>query len=133
MRVEEKLPFEDYNRDSRFAKKKPRLGGTPREGCGDNIYYKRADGRWKQRLSFHRHAHMPHDLRGKYVLIAREFFYFGAKAPIIPSEYDALIPRGRGHRSRFNPDLVQGFLYWLRGDFSRGVLGEPWEATDPNI
>ena len=128
LRVSEKLYFEQYNADPRFANKKPPLNGPPIQLSGDNIYYKSPDRRWKRRRSlFYRHAKMGRDLKGKYVLIAKEFYYFGADAQKIPSRYIDLIPHGRGHRNRSDPNLVDRFVGWLQTISRPGVHGSPWE------
>src|SRR2546427_5460099 len=124
MGIKEKLPFNSYNAARRFAKKKPRHDKDIRLICGDNIYYK-VNGRWRQRASFHRHAQMAHDVRGKYVLIAKEFYYFGVRAPMIPSSFRTLVPVGRGHRCRFDARLVARLIRWLRRK-RRGIHADPW-------
>ena len=46
MQVEEVMGYDSYYRDARFQRKKPRLGGTLRERCGDNIYHRDGSGKW---------------------------------------------------------------------------------------
>src|SRR5208283_739042 len=47
MKVSEILDLDDYFNDPRFERKKPGPGGWKRR-CGDNIYFRRADGKWAQ-------------------------------------------------------------------------------------
>ncbi len=125
MRVDEKLTFDEYDRDARFRKKKPNLGGSEKERCGDNIYYRGGNGGWRIRQSYHRHAQMEHDLGGKYVLASGHFYYFGRDAASLPTEFCGLFPRGQGHRCRFDRRIVERFIEWLERDFERGVHGDP--------
>ena len=53
MRVTETPSFAQYWQDPRFQKKKPDLSRSRMRECGDNIYYKAADGIWGQLNSFH--------------------------------------------------------------------------------
>jgi hypothetical protein len=110
--VDEVIPLLDYGSDTRFAAKRPDL-----------------DGNWlEQRLGFHGPRQADHDLGGENALIGREFYYFGRAAPELPTRFHGLICRGRGHRSRFDPDLVAAFVPWLRSAHSPGRHGLPHEA-----
>ena len=53
MRVEEKMSFDEYWTDPRFAEKKPNLKGGREQCCGDNIYHQTPDGEWVQEKSLH--------------------------------------------------------------------------------
>lgn len=129
MQVAEVLLLEKYGSDPRFDAKKPVINGTAHQRYGDNIYYKDAVGEWKQRPSYHRKKEMEHDLSGVNVLVAQHFYYFGNNAEEIPSKYGGIIPKGRGHRCNFSPDIVANFLNWLQTSFEPGIHGEPWEQS----
>jgi len=44
MRVTESMTFDEYDRDPRFASKKPCRTGSQKQSCGDNIYFRNAVG-----------------------------------------------------------------------------------------
>ena len=124
MHVGEVLPLERYDRDSRFRRKKPGVHSAERL-CGDNIYSKGGDGAWTQRPSFHTAKHMRRDLGGRNALVAEHFYYFGSSAVDVPSEFNELVAKGRGHKCEFNPDVVAAFLSWLQSSFPAGIHGAP--------
>lgn len=127
MRVSEVLSFDEYYRDSRFQKKKPDVHGTWRQRCGDNMYYRDETGKWRQCCSLHHRSPQvkQQDRRHPRVFIAEHFYYFGDKAPDIPSSYAELIWRRQGCKCRHNPAVVDAFLDWLQANFEPGVLGIP--------
>ncbi|MBU1062206.1 MAG: hypothetical protein KJ957_07935 [Candidatus Omnitrophica bacterium] len=126
MKISEILPFLDYDADLRFNKKKPNASGIIEERCGDNIYYKTPNNEWKQRESNHKMKHMERDLKGRNVLIAGHFYYFGKDAVKVPQEYNSLVPKGRGHLCNFDAVLVNDFLTWLQKTFKTGIHGKPY-------
>lgn len=102
---------------------------------GDNIYSRRADGQWTQLDSHHSFpggevnpANLFDDTQTNRVLIATQFWYYGADAPVIPAAFrgngDADICAHRGHKKNFDAGLVDGFLSWL-GRQPSGCLGRP--------
>jgi hypothetical protein len=134
MQVAEVLSFTEYDRDVRFQRKKPRLNGTPWARHGDNIYFRTADGRWQQRRNPH---HGPKQFekdveRGRHVLVARAFYYFGANAKPIPFRFREVIPSTQRHRSRFRKPLIESFLQWLQGTLRPGRHSRPfgWSGRD---
>jgi len=128
IQVAEVLPLECYFSDSRFEAKKPIVGGTPRQCCGDNMYFKDDRGEWKWIPSaYHRkQAEKERDIKGRNVLIARHFYYFGGHAVEVPSEYSDLIVV-RGYKYKHNPDAVRSFLGWLETSFKPGIHGSPYD------
>ena len=141
MRIEEKLSFEQYWRDRRFAKKRPKMASKqviPRRG--DNIYKPIGNGEFKQLWSGHSEENgsekpnlKAHDLGGKFVLISKRFTYFGQEGIALPDGLEGCIA-GRGHRRiRYDDDDdlwngLRAFLDALPG----GVRGKPrvWPADD---
>lgn len=132
MQVSEVLPFDRYYNDSRFEKKKPVVRGIWRQRCGDNMYYRDETGEWKQHRSlYHRdQATIEKDLRHPSVFIAEHFYYFGDKAVEIPPKYKDLIWRRQGCKCRHVPETVEGFLNWLRTNFSPGTHGKPYDNDE---
>ena len=97
MRVGSVLSYADYWNDPRFAIKKP--GQSPQP---DNIYRPGQKGAfvWVKN-PVHAREKAEKDLRGKHVLIADRFWYFGGQQVKLPHSYandlDLPNPR-RGHR-----------------------------------
>ena len=68
--TEPPLDFENYDKDRRFQKKKPKEHRDLRYKRGDNIYFKDEMGNWHQRLSMHCLGQMKTDFGGKRVLVS---------------------------------------------------------------
>ena len=130
--TEPPLSFEEYDKDPRFQKKRPRQDSGLRLTRGDNIYYRTKKGVWRQRTSRHTDKNMRKDLGGKRVLVSRYFWYFGRNAPRVPQRFQELMFTGRNYKIRFPKKLVQEFLVWLKENHRRGVRGVPcqdWEEA----
>jgi hypothetical protein len=124
MRVGERITFAEYWLDPRFTDKKPDLLAQELERhCGDNIYEALDDGMYRQLRSAHTYAAMDKDLRGKYVLIATEFTYFGKRAVELPPAFGCLIAR-RGYICTFLPELIRAFVRYI-SQFGFGLHGKP--------
>lgn len=87
MKVTEKISFNDYWEDNRFAIKKPARNGSHVHILGDNIYHQDDNNDWIQEDSHHSNAdgsfnmtNLERDTRTDQVLISRHFYYFGDKA-----------------------------------------------------
>ena len=84
MRIKETMTFDKYWKDKRFSKKKPNKKSI-KEKCGDNIYYKGRNGRYKQVLNYcHEKGDKRHDTKTENVLISDYFFYFGKNHIVLP-------------------------------------------------
>ncbi|MBS3771767.1 MAG: hypothetical protein KGY69_16065 [Bacteroidales bacterium] len=131
MQLSERLHFNDYYNDPRFQAKKPKLNGTWRERCGDNMYYKDDEGNWKKHpSSFHcDNGTRKKDMNHPYVFIAEHFFYFGDQAVQIPNEFKELIRRRQGCKCNHNPETVEKFLNWLQHSFNPGIHGKPHDRV----
>lgn len=134
MRVEEKLTFEKYWVDPRFQYKKPIMNGSLVQIYGDNFYYKE-DGEWLQLNSAHslkngiqNPKHTKNDVKGKFVLLSREFYYFGEEAFHIPQKFLAIScgAKIRGFRRKSIPQkIAKQFVIWLQKNYESGVYGDP--------
>ncbi len=117
MHVAETLDFDDYYRAPRFEKKKPAPSEGWRRTCGDNIYFRDSDGNWKQdpRTRFHTTPEeMEQDLRHPRVFVSEEFYYYGEDALPMPEPFRALLWQRHGCSCRHDPEVVAGFIGWLR-------------------
>jgi hypothetical protein len=142
MRVTGKMSFADYWRDRRYERKRPNLQLNERRACGDNIYRPLAGGRFRQQPSGHSmddgrgdERTKAKDLRGRFVLVSRDFVYYGAKAIELPPRFRGLIV-GRGHRKLALTGATAREIQLLR-DFEsffcqlpRGRVGWPTTWAD---
>jgi len=134
MRVDEVMGFNQYYKDPRFEKKKPKVHGKWQEKVGDNMYYKNNLNKWEQhKTKYHRsEAEIEKDLRLKdrkhrspMVFISEHYFYFGEKAIDLPDEFKKLIYKTRGIKCGHDNDLVISFLEWIHRTYSPGIIGLP--------
>ncbi len=138
MQIDEILPYAAYYRDERFAAKIPDFGrGEVVYKCGDNIYEPWPDGGYRQKApSMHSDGlkedpqTKAHDLGGANVLISWRFHYFGKHGPELPEELRELRV-GRGHKSRFLPEVITRFLEFISAQ-PKGISGPPtrWPTDD---
>jgi len=137
MKVTEKISFEDYWNDKRFARKMPTLNGSLKQIHGDNIYHKEND-QWCQLDSHHsfydgglNDANLKQDLSGKFVLISNQFIYLGKKHFRVPPKYIELCPspKQRDYITITNEELANEFIAFIQKNYLAGVNGEPinWE------
>ena len=138
MKVDLRLHMQAYFHDPRFAEKKPDLGGSWKERCGDNFYSQKPDGSWRQhRNRFHLGPdYLAKDTRRPFVFVARKYWYFGRNAIPVPAEFRALIGK-RGIRVRHPQGLPERFFDWMESDFTPGIMGLPNDNPDipcsPNL
>ena len=137
MEVQEVLSFKEYFKDPRFKKKKPNSKkGDIISERGDNIYKPLTNGLFKQLESMHSYGveenkdSKGHDLKGKNVLISKNFVYFGKKAIELPPRFNDL-KVGRGHRNRFTDELVKDFVKFA-SKYKTGRRASPtrWPIDD---
>lgn len=135
------IPFGEYFQDRRFAAKKPRkpADGAPfAETCGDNCYELHPDGTHRQHPCAHNGfaddedlENKKWDLSGKFVLVSREFAYFGAEPwPLDKRRYGFMIP-ARYNRVKFAVDEEQKILDLL-ATLPRGIHARPrgWRESE---
>jgi len=67
------------------------------------------NGDFNQLESMHTIEQKDHDLSGQYVLVSRNFVYYGRQAINLPPAMDFL-KVGRAHRSRFSDDEIHKFI-----------------------
>jgi hypothetical protein len=104
MKVTEKITFDEYYQDRRF---KDRL---------DNIYFKNSKDIYEQIKKPKYHGtkkQMEHDLNSEFVLISKDYVYFGPKAIKIIDEMKWIIKKGPKHKSNFSEKQIQHFINWI--------------------
>lgn len=134
MRLEEKITFNEYWQDIRFTKKKPIVNGSLVQMYGDNFYHQdKNSGEWIQENSAHsladgstNNGHLKRDTGGEFVLISKEFYYFGSKSPLVPDEYLEVCSEGRDMKSVSIPiETANKFITWLKTNYTIGNHGDP--------
>jgi len=129
MKIEEKLSFDDYFNDPRFKAKKPK-NVENRFKVGDNIYYCA-----KRRICspFHKQQEeIIEDIKGKFVLASKTFWYFGKCALEVPKGVRPNVPRGPApYGIKTEAEMAKKFIEWVQNKFPRpGIYGPPHEFKD---
>lgn len=136
LQVDDIKGFDQYWRDKRFERKKPRFDATVARKRGDNAYVPKQSGGYRQLPCRHSDGKQEnakkkeHDLSGRQVLISETFAYFGSKPRQLPPELKPLIV-GIGHRCRFSDEEKDAFLRFA-GSLRSGVYAAPhiWPTGD---
>lgn len=139
MRVEETLSTTEYWNDVRFLSKRPKVPGSWKMACGDNIYQPLQDGAWHQLNSYHstgngtpKVEHIARDTAVQRILISQSFVFFGAEGPLLPSPfreggaYDLLRSK-RGYLRIQDTETIREFDTWIETLKPHGVQGQPWD------
>lgn len=136
MRVAEKLTFQEYWDDPRFAKKRAIFSAGKAQAYGDNIYHKNDEGVWVQEESHHsleggglNQLNADRDLGADAVLVGSEFVYWGRSAPPIPQNLrnldgDDLYPNVRNLRNGYSDKFRAAAEAWFEG-CEKGRRGRP--------
>lgn len=118
--VSEKMAFGEYWNDRRFATKKPNQCALP-----DNFYRPTSDGGL---LWVDNPVHGPdaaqHDTNGKFVLVFKPSWHFGANGPLLPERFGLRMTHGR-RGERIADAAVsewQRLIEWLNDQSVDGVL-----------
>lgn len=144
MRVEEKITFDQYWNDERFKNKKPVLTGSLVQLYGDNVYHIDAvTGRVIQENCAHSKSdgsankgHYKRDIDGKFVLLSKDFYYFGDKAPEIPVEFDYIykVARSLKYKDLVDEDeKILRFINWIASNYEKGIHGDPCNWKEHNL
>jgi len=132
MEVSGKITFEEYWSSPQFAHKKPVYNGSLPRLHGDNIYFPNGDGTFGQIRSLHSYedgsphlGHMKRDLKGKYVLLSKNFWYFGTKSFPVPIEFLDACSNVRDTKLIKDQQLAEQFIEWVTTKFAQGMHGFP--------
>lgn len=118
MKVTKKITFTQYSNDKKFKKRT------------DNVYGL-VEGKLVQ---IKRSPHNPKDIRKDlsvpFVLISKEFFYFGKNALQLSPKWVKWIDKRfkgskRGHRVEENKKVINGFVNFVKSKSSPGKHGKP--------
>lgn len=129
MRVTEKLSMEDYDKRTRTSlinKIPDQKSPDTQRKLGDSIY-DFSSGSPVQRAGVHTDENEERDLSGKFALLSKHFFYFGANAIELPLHLLPIAQQRQGHRVKLNQDHAHPFVQWVEGLGHKpgSVLGEP--------
>lgn len=127
MQVDEKLGYDAYYNDPRFADKKP----SAEHPNGDN-FFKLVNGELEITTTKACHYGKPEkikrDLNTPVAVLGKRFWYFGANAPRLPEVLrDTRIVTGnrRGHRYVDDPEVIAQLVAWLEANYEPGIHGQP--------
>ena len=135
MKVTRKVTFDEYWSGPQFFDKRPVRNGSRRMLVGDNIYHRDRSGkRWIQADSHHSNsdgsvnpANVQRDTKSDQVLISECFYYFGKRAPTVPSALLASLGYTNGRNYRvFELPAASRLIAWLEASFGevRNVLAD---------
>jgi len=116
MRVEEAMSLVEYDRraPTDWPHRIPNPGSADlSERLGDCIY-DFSDGKPVQRPGVHGPGNVNTDLKGKNVLVSRDFYYFGSRATRLPDDLLPIRHQTQWHKSDANAPFVEKFVTWLR-------------------
>lgn len=138
MIISQKITFDEYWNDVHYSKKIPVLNGSIKQFYGDNIYHRDLKtGGYIQEPSHHSYAdgstnyyNFRHDTTCQFVLIAKEFWYYGEKAIPVSEEYHQLYEIRRNHRTITDELLINDFLAFMRGQSTSGYIGDPCKFSN---
>ena len=138
MKIERKVTFDEYWNSKEFSIKKPNKNSVNIiERVGDN-YYKPVV---KNPLSHRDYKQIPNlhhdssnqkkDISGIYVLISKEFYYFGQSPILIPYNIHPDVPKYQAGHGVETKDIIrrQAFLDYMKSNYKIGIYDRPhsWE------
>jgi hypothetical protein len=139
MRVTETLSFDQYWADPRFRAKRPVRNGSSKMLVGDNIYCRDpTSSEWRQADSHHSNPdgspnvyNLTHDTDIDRILVSDHYFYFGIRAPTVPSRILEKMQYSNVRNYRvFDGDTADPLIRWLEtnhGDSVNLVIGDPFD------
>lgn len=145
MEITDKITFEDYWNDKRFESRKPKNIDSHiiSDKIGDNIYkplkkhpHSFDDFEQIENLYHTTEKIKEFDLKGIYVLISKNFYYFGDSPIDIPYEIAPKIPTGQAAHGfngfKNNNAKKDAFLSWMKSNFKTGIYDRPhkWFKND---
>lgn len=130
MRVSNKITFDEYWSNPTFLDKKPIRNGSRKMMVGDNIYrFNPTSCNWEQADSHHSNAdgsvnahNLEVDTQSDKVLVSDHFFYFGKKAPVVPSPLLSSVGYKNGRNYRVLPlGVCSEMIAWLYQTFGKAL------------
>lgn len=136
MKVTEKVNFNEYWENIRFASKKPVMNGSLKTMYGDNIYFYN-DNQWSQEDSHHsldngsiNYLNLNKDTGVDAVLISEHFYYLGCNSVVIPEKLvDKICKKGPNFRYAEEKASVSLIAY-IESKHATGYHGDPIQFTN---
>ena len=135
MKVEKIITFDEYWNNPDFQCKKTVFNGSVMQMYGDNVYHTNPQTKEviQERCAHTVEGKNPkdtgqyrRDIRGKNVLISRNFYYFGANAPELPDEFKHMASTVRNMEcNHVDEETVKKFADWLQSNYKVGIHGDP--------
>ena len=135
MKVEKIITFDEYWNNPDFQCKKTVFNGSVLQMYGDNVYHTNPQTKEviQERCAHTVEGKNPkdtgqyrRDIRGKNVLISRNFYYFGANAPELPDEFKHMASTVRNMEcNHVDEETVKKFADWLQSNYKVGIHGDP--------
>jgi hypothetical protein len=119
MKVTKKITYEEYWNNSEYECKKPVLEVSCfEERAGDNIYKPNIEIKsdyYQLKNQNHTEEHKEHDLKGIYVLVSNQFYYFGNNPIEIPHEIRPSIPKAQSAHGNRTYELhrIEQFINYV--------------------
>ena len=127
MQVSDKLLYERYDRycQEHLTAKLPLWSPAEphQHQVGDCIYHLPWDGdKLQQRRGVHNERNVKTDMRGKFVLLAKEkFFYFGDYPVVLPKKFHSICHPFQGHKVNANEAIKDKVVAWMEAGFGRNL------------
>ncbi len=115
MRVDEVLSLDKYDERCRahWRHRIPNISSLDLSDRLGDCIYDFSRGEPLQRPGVHGPLNVSTDLSGHNVLVSNHFFYFGSRAPQLPSHLKEICHPTQGHRSDANDPFFRGFVKWI--------------------
>lgn len=131
MQVQEKMSFDEYWDDIRFAGKKAHVKGSRAYQYGDNVYHK-VNNIFIQEDCHHSHPNgiqndknYKTDTKSDAVLISQRFLYWGREAIPIPKDLKEAIYTGRNYKRFEDAKVIARIENWMNNQKECGRIGVP--------
>lgn len=133
MRVDEAMTFDEYWKDARFARKRPRMDGCKMHSVGDRTYRHEAglEG-WQFEPSMHHvpssgggASHVELDTKVDRLLVGKEFTYWGGAGPALPPQLLSLFSNPRNQKCQAEGPALDELLQFIGVDTPLGAVGDP--------
>lgn len=96
-----------------------------RRRMGDCIYDYSSGSKPIMRKGVHKEENRKRDLSGLNALVSNHFYYFGEEARPLPKHLKAIVKKSQGHLKIQNPELIAGFLKWIKKFRKNKIYANP--------
>ena|ERR1035437_4597916 len=131
MKVTKKITYDEYWNNLDYECKKPILEDSGfEERAGDNIYKPNIELTYDYHQlenKNHKEKDKEHDLKGIYVLVSNQFYYFGNSPIEIPQEIRPSIPKAQSAHGNKTSELarIEMFINYVESNYPQGLIDKP--------